>query len=227
MTHFTTLRTWDIDISVPIVGPSHTESFYFGQPVSEKKPTRKPQKPEKDGICYHSSPCLEYASIIWDPHQTNHITMLEKPQRREARRTSGDYSRYSSVTSMLERLELEPLEERRRIARLTFLYKILHEEVAVTESQLGITRNPRATRGNYTTDKLMVPQCSTTELRQHFVARSIPQWNRLPETVTSADSVPSFKRQLQGLPPRPWTTRAHNVPVICQQTDLGLYFRFR
>ena len=148
-------------------------------------------------------PSLEYASTIWDPHQANHISMLEKTQRRAARWISGDYRRHSSVTSMLGRLELEPLEERRRIARLTFLYKILHEEVAVPDSQLGITRNPRVTRGNYTTDKLMVPQCSTTELRQHFVARSIPQWNRLPEAVTSADSVPSFKRQLQGLPPRP------------------------
>ena len=80
----------------------------------------------------------------------------------------------SSITSMLGRLELEPLEERCPIARLTFLYKTLHEEVTVPESQFSIIRNPIATRGNYTTDKLMVPQCSTTELRQHFVARSIP-----------------------------------------------------
>ena len=101
---------------------------------------------------------------------------------------------------MLDQLSLEPLEERRRIARLSFMYKILHEDVAVPQQEIGIERNRRAVRGLYTTDRLLVPQTNTTELRNHFVARSIPEWNRLPEASTSADSVQAFKRQLRGLP---------------------------
>ena len=115
---------------------------------------------------------LEYASVIWDPHQQGHKQMLEKTQRKAARWICNNYGRTSSVTSMLTDLGLEPLEERRRISRLTFLYKVLHEEVAVPQQELGISRNTRATRGLYTTHKLHVPQTSTTELRNHFVSIS-------------------------------------------------------
>ena len=66
---------------------------------------------------------LEYASVIWDPHQQGHKQMLEKTQRKAARWICNNYGRTSSVTSMLTDLGLEPLEERRRISRLTFLYK--------------------------------------------------------------------------------------------------------
>ena len=68
---------------------------------------------------------LEYAAIIWDPHQQNHKAQLEMTQRKAARWVQNNYSRRASVTNMLTNLRLEPLEERRRIARLTFMYKIL------------------------------------------------------------------------------------------------------
>ena len=144
---------------------------------------------------------LEYASVIWDPHQKGHKDLLESNQKKAARWISGDHGRHSSVTQMLESLGLEPLEERRRISRLTFMYKVLHEEVAVPEKELGIKRNPRATRGLATRDKLTVPQVTSTELRNHFVARTVPEWNRLLDTVTSAGSGHAFKRQLTGYSP--------------------------
>ena len=70
--------------------------------------------------------------------------MLEKSQRKAGRWIANNYNRTSSVTSMLADLGLEPLEERRRISRLTFMYKVLHEEVAVPQQDLGISRNPRS-----------------------------------------------------------------------------------
>ena len=141
---------------------------------------------------------LEYASTIWDPYQQNQKSLLERTQRKAARWICNDFSQRSSVTHMLESLNLEPLEERRRMSRLVFLYKILHEQVAVPADEIGLCRNPRAARGLVTQDKLHVPRCSTTELQQHFVARTIPQWNRLLNSVTSADSVQTFKSQLMG-----------------------------
>ena len=121
-------------------------------------------------------------------------------QRKASRWICNDYGRHSSVTNMMANLRLETLEERRRITRLTFMYKILHDVVAVPPEELGIQRNPRASRGLYTRDKLIVPQSNTTEYRQHFVARTIPEWNRLPESTTSVDSAQAFKRQLTGYP---------------------------
>ena len=146
---------------------------------------------------------LEYASIIWDPHQSNHIDMLEDTQKKAARWICNDHSRYSSVTKMLQQLNLEPLKERRRVARLSYMYSIVNRKVAVPRGEVGVVLNPRATRGNATTDKLVVPTCNTTELQKHFVARTVPEWNRLLDSVTSADSVSSFKSQLQGPTSRP------------------------
>ena len=46
-------------------------------------------------------PQLEYASDVWDPHQTGDIVELEKIQRSAARWVMNDYGRLSSVTSIL------------------------------------------------------------------------------------------------------------------------------
>ena len=101
---------------------------------------------------------------------------------------------------MMANLGLEPLEDRRRKSRLAFLYKILHEEVAVPTAELGITRNTRASRGLYTKDKLFVPRCNTTELKNHFVAKYIREWNKLHESITSAGSAQDLQSKLKGLP---------------------------
>ena len=54
-------------------------------------------------------PALEYASTVWDPHTNVNITKLEPVQRRAARFCLGDYSCYSSVTSMLQLLNVPSL----------------------------------------------------------------------------------------------------------------------
>ena len=141
---------------------------------------------------------LEYASSIWDPHLAKDKTQLEGVQRKAARWIQGNYQRTSSVTKMLKSLQLDTLEERRRASRLAFMYKILREEVAVSPTDLHIERNHRAARGLCTQDKLIVPRCRTTELQKHFVARTVPEWNRLPHSTTSADTLQCFKCRLAG-----------------------------
>ena len=142
---------------------------------------------------------LDCVSTVWDPHLIKDKLALEKIQRKAARWITGKYQRQASVTSMLGSLGLEPLEERRRVARLVLLYKILREEVAIPSEELGLYKNPRATRGLATTDKLLVPSRKTTERSTHCVAKTIPEWNRLLESTTSADSVESFKSRLVGV----------------------------
>ena len=89
---------------------------------------------------------------------------------------------------MLQKLNLDPLEERSQAARLVLMYNILNHEISVPPEDLGLQRNSRATRGNYTQDKLIVPRTRTNELKYHFVAIIIPDWNRMPESVTSAEN---------------------------------------
>ena len=80
---------------------------------------------------------MEYASIIWNPHYTKDSDAL-RVQRKAARWITSKHDRGTSVTALPHQLHLEPLEERRRISRLTFLYKILNEHVAVPMNQLDL-----------------------------------------------------------------------------------------
>jgi len=59
--------------------------------------------------------------------QSLHDHALERVHRRAARWITNKRNRTTSVTSLLQQLHLEPLEECRRISRLTFLYKILND----------------------------------------------------------------------------------------------------
>ena len=67
---------------------------------------------------------LEYSSSVWDPHLRKDIHHLEMVQRRAARFIKRDYSYESSVTQMLKDLDLSSLENRRKMNKLTVLYKI-------------------------------------------------------------------------------------------------------
>ena len=73
-------------------------------------------------------PKMEYAATVWDPYYQNDIQHLEKVQRRAARWVLNDFSRYSSVTDMLQQLSWPTLQVRRRICRLQTLFKIINNE---------------------------------------------------------------------------------------------------
>ena len=88
-------------------------------------------------------PTLEYSSAVRDPYQAVYITNIEKIQRRAARWVLNDYSRYSSVTSMLQQLQWPTLEERHKKARLSLLYKANNNLIAL---QVYYQTRPTQTR---------------------------------------------------------------------------------
>ena len=71
---------------------------------------------------------LEYASPVWDPHQQANIKALDQVQRPAARYVFNDYLTRTPgcITKMLNDLEWEPLEVRRRHDRLSMLYGMHH-----------------------------------------------------------------------------------------------------
>ena len=69
---------------------------------------------------------MEYASPIWDPYYNSDIYKLEKVQRRAARWVLSNYSRDTSVTSLLLSLNWLTLQQRRWSSRLTLFYKIIN-----------------------------------------------------------------------------------------------------
>lgn len=65
---------------------------------------------------------LEYSSYVCDPHTSLTSKKLESVPRHAARFCLGEYSRYSSVTSMLLLLGLPGLQPRRKLANLITSY---------------------------------------------------------------------------------------------------------
>ena len=63
-------------------------------------------------------PILEYASIVWSPYHNKDIQRIEAVQRRAARFIVNCYSRYQSVSNILQKLNWPTLEERRNELKL-------------------------------------------------------------------------------------------------------------
>ena len=130
-------------------------------------------------------PQLEYASIVWDPIYNNDVHRIENIQRRAARWVLKDYSRYSSVTSMLQRLSWPELQTRRKISRLQTFHKILHNDIPISipSNYLPMTRETRQFHHHH----FILPLTSTTAYQKSFFSRTVQEWNSLPQSFIDLD----------------------------------------
>ena len=69
---------------------------------------------------------MEYGASVWDPYQKYNSDKVERLQRRAARFVKSRYSRYSSVSHMLDVLGWTPLSQRRQEALLILFCKIMN-----------------------------------------------------------------------------------------------------
>ena len=76
-------------------------------------------------------PILEYGSTVWDPYRMYQKSWLEQVQRRAARFATKTYSRQEEcVTQELNHPNWPILEHRRKVNRLTLMYKTVHGQGA-------------------------------------------------------------------------------------------------
>jgi len=78
-----------------------------------------------------SAPSSNTAQLYGTPHH-NRVKKTESVQRSAARITLNRYRRTSSVGAMITKLNWQPVDERRRIARLVMFYKIHYQLVAIS-----------------------------------------------------------------------------------------------
>lgn len=76
-------------------------------------------------------PKLEYAASVWDPYQSNLINKIEMVQRRPARFVVNDYRRITGVIDHVNSLNWPPLQEQRKVCRLSIFHEAIHQEAAV------------------------------------------------------------------------------------------------
>jgi hypothetical protein len=140
---------------------------------------------------------MEDASVIWDPHTQVNSDKLERIQRQAARWVYSSYSPKTSVTALLNELQWQPLQERRRIQRLAFMYKVLNNRVAVPADSIDLVLNPRPARGiDANQQRLLVQRARTTEFKNSFSLRTVPDWNAVPQSIASAETEASFRSRL-------------------------------
>ena len=125
---------------------------------------------------------LEYCSTIWDPHYVKDIKQLEQVQRRGARVVHRDYSHESCVTDMISDLGWESWQSRHKNARLTLFHKLVHRAVRLNADDYLTKGYSRTWSSN--SSKFWQIQITTPAYSNSFFIRTIPEWNRLPETVT-------------------------------------------
>ena len=66
---------------------------------------------------------MEYDATVWDPCQKYNSDKVDRVQSRAARFVKSMYTRYSSVSDMLDELGWPSLSQRRQEARLILFYQ--------------------------------------------------------------------------------------------------------
>ena len=80
---------------------------------------------------------------VWSPHIQEATQKLEMVQPKAARYVTNRYRNTSSVTSMLDHLQWEPLESRRIKHRLAMMFKILHGLIDIPTDKYLTPANTR------------------------------------------------------------------------------------
>ncbi len=180
---------WDHHVNIITTKANKTLGFI------RRNLTRCPQDIREQAYKTLVRPNLEYASAVWDPYRKYQIDKIEMIQRRAARFTTSTYGRDpGTVTNIINDLEWETLETRRKAARLTLLYKILHDEAAVNIPDYVI--KPTVQTRQYHQSRFNRLSTSTDAYKFSFIPRTIADWNQLPGNVVEAPTTDTFRRKL-------------------------------
>lgn len=155
---------------------------------------KAPQQTKINAVNTLIRPRVEYGVTIWDPFTRDNIDKLERIQRRAARYVYNDYSYNSSVTTMLNKLQWTPLQQRRQNIRLCWIYKIANGLVAIPVDQY-LTPLTRPSR-HYNTMAFTIYSPRNDYYKYSFFPRTVIEWNQLPEMTVKAPTLEAFKSQL-------------------------------
>ena len=120
---------------------------------------------------------LLYCSVIWRPHLSKDIKLLERVQRRASKYLLNDYS--SDYKSRLISLKLLPLSMVMELNDILFFLKSLRSPTSAFDILDYVSFCSSNTRSS-SSHKLNHSRCSST-LSSHFYFKRLPRlWNCLP-----------------------------------------------
>jgi len=151
-------------------------------------------------------PHLEYAVSVWKPRLRRGIDALERVQKR-ALRILYELQKQNGYNERLSAVGLTTLEVSRDRSDLIQTYKLIKrleqvDNYCIPKSTLHLGTNGPASalrgRNNLVTKSFRAKEnnhnCRATTIRRKFLTNRVaPLWNRLPNTVTSAQTLNAFK----------------------------------
>lgn len=141
-------------------------------------------------------PLLEYGCVIWDPYQTNQIQRLEKIQKSAARYILNRFRRTESISQMMSELGLETLENRRKVARLKYIFMLQHNYFNTDPDVYISSFLPHSLRIHH--NKMLKPYKSRTlQYQKSLFPRTVEEWNSLPKYVVESQNLLVFERNLK------------------------------
>ena len=143
-------------------------------------------------------PILEYASVVWDGCAISDLEKLEKVQLHAARIVTG-LSILASKESLYFETGWEPLNERRRKAKLITMYKMHHNTVPqyLCDTIVNFRKNVQYSTRNE--ENYIIPKCRTEIFKKSFIPDVICKWNALPNEVIKSSSISQFRRSISNM----------------------------
>lgn len=137
---------------------------------------------------------LEYASVIWHPHQASFINSLEAVQNKAARFILRSYSSDISVSALKRSLDLPNLDTRRKFSRLSFFHSLYYSESSFRSSNILPAHHisPRTDHAH----KVQPIFARTKKYQNSPLALSIQEWNLLPASLVHLTESSSFQTAL-------------------------------
>ena len=141
-------------------------------------------------------PHLEYCSAVWDPYLAEDVELLEKTQKFGLRVCLKNWS--SDYNALLSQANIPALTTRRSQARLSHLFKIMHDQTDFPYAP--IVRRSFHYNSRFDNSMAIRPfRCHTMQFLNSFFPRTASQWNSLPATVVSHSSALAFKHSIINL----------------------------
>ena len=141
-------------------------------------------------------PQVEYAASVWSPLLARDKSPIERVQPRAAHYVYNTYSRYSSVTAMLQSLDWETLESCRFNMRLCIIYKAYYN---LAMFSLLDYATPVTVQTQGKNIKFILPHCGKDVFKHSFLPATLRGWNTLPQSAVEATSLELFKANLPGV----------------------------
>lgn len=137
---------------------------------------------------------LEYASAIWNPHQSYLINSLEAVQNRAARFIASNYDRHVSISGIKSSLTIPSLILRRKISQLCLFHKLYYNFPHLRNTfLLPPNRTSHRLFNNLSLQRL---HGTSNSFNKSFLPTAIELWNALPDDIVHERDSDKFRHLL-------------------------------